>query len=324
MGEDARDLEGRIRSVSKQIARGKEFIKRRYGSEHFSLYYQSHTNTYDSIENLKKIYQSGLDEGPFVELIVSTRPDCITEEIVELLASFKDRVEAVVVELGLESSDEGSLVRLGRNHDVASYRRSVGLLRSAGIGVYTHIMLGLPKEDSSTVVKTAHLLNEMGTDGVKIHDLHVLRSTVLEDWHESGEVTVASSDRHLASLVTFLRHLEPRIVVARLICETPRSRRIAPRFPIPKQQIIARLSALLEEGDMFKEICFDDVQAGKNYSSNRYRPDDNRGMLYRVFLFFQSDRWNIPRVGAFRRQGTALPRVCRLRIFLLSGVLPSA
>ncbi|NLL25055.1 MAG: TIGR01212 family radical SAM protein [Spirochaetales bacterium] len=248
VGEDARDLEGRIRSVSKQIARGKEFIKRRYGSEHFSLYYQSHTNTYDSIENLKKIYQSGLDEGPFVELIVSTRPDCITEEIVELLASFKDRVEAVVVELGLESSDEGSLVRLGRNHDVASYRRSVGLLRSAGIGVYTHIMLGLPKEDSSTVVKTAHLLNEMGTDGVKIHDLHVLRSTVLEDWHESGEVTVASSDRHLASLVTFLRHLEPRIVVARLICETPRSRRIAPRFPIPKQQIIARLSALLEEG----------------------------------------------------------------------------
>ncbi len=248
VGEAAEDLEGRLRSVREQIARGKEFIKRRYGSEHFSLYYQSHTNTYDSIENLKKIYQSGLDEGPFVELIVSTRPDCITEEIVKLLASFKDRVQGVIVELGLESSDERSLARLGRNHDVACYRRSVGLLRSSGIGVYTHIMLGLPDEDAATAARTAHLLNEVGTDAVKIHDLHVLRGTVLETWYESGEVTVASSTQHLASLVTFLRHLDPSIAVARLICETPRIRRVAPRFPTPKQQIITRLSALLEEG----------------------------------------------------------------------------
>ena len=250
VGEGAKDLEGRIRSVAEQIARGKEFITRRYGSEHFSLYYQSHTNTYDSIGNLRRIYQSGLDEGPFVELIVSTRPDCVTKEIVELLASFKDQVQAVVVELGLESSDERSLVRLGRNHDTECYRKSVELLRSAGIGVYTHIiiMLGLPKEDSSTGVKTAHLLNEVGTDAVKIHDLHILRDTVLEDWYESGEVTVASSERHLASIVTFLRNLDPGIVVARLICETPRTRRVAPRFPTPKQQIITRLSALLEEG----------------------------------------------------------------------------
>ncbi len=166
-------------------------------------------------------------------------------------------------------------------------------------------------------MKTAHLLNEMGTDGVKIHDLHVLRSTVLEDWHEwRGDRRFERSTPRFTGHLPETSGTEDRR--AQLICETPRSRRIAPRFPIPKQQIIARLSALLEEGDMFKEICFDDVQAGKNYSSNRYRPDDNRGMLYRVFLL-PIGQVEYPSGGCLSETRTALPRVCRLRIFLLSA-----
>lgn len=248
VGEIAHSFEERLRSVKEQIARGKAFIRERYKSECFSLYYQAHTNTYDSVEHLKTIYQSGLDEGPFVELIISTRPDCITKEIVELLVSFKNQVQAVWVELGLESSDEESLIRMGRNHDVGAYRNSVALLRLADIFVCTHVMLGLPKEQNSTIIQTARLINEVGPSAVKVHNLHVLRETALVAWYESGEVSVASTERHLQNLLLFLRHLHPAIVVQRLICETPRSRRVAPRFPKPKQQILTRLAALMDEG----------------------------------------------------------------------------
>lgn len=248
VGEVAETLEERLASVSEQIKRGKEFIRERYKGEYFSLYYQAHTNTYDTIENLRRIYQSGLDEGPFVELIVSTRPDCITEEIVALLSSFTNQVKRVWVELGLESSNEESLKQMGRNHDVQSYKESVALLRLAKIGVCTHVMLGLPNEDETTVIANARLLNEVQSDAVKIHNLHILRDTALGTWYESGELSIASTRRHLASVVTFLRYLDPSIVVERLICETPRSRRIAPAYPTPKQQIITRLADLMEEG----------------------------------------------------------------------------
>ncbi|MGH0052513.1 MAG: TIGR01212 family radical SAM protein [Sphaerochaetaceae bacterium] len=240
-------LEERVRQIKVQIERGKHFLKRRYHAEQFSLYFQAYTNTFDTLEHLKTLYDSALEEGPFVELIVSTRPDCITEEIIALLESYKGKVHRVWVELGLQSGSDETLEFIGRNHDVSSYIQAVNSLRLAGIGVCTHVILGLPGENRKDIACTANIINATGSEAVKVHNLHICRNTRMQDWYEMGEVSTASLRRHVGQSIWFLRHLNPSIVIERMVCETPEYRLVAPRAFPDKHQFLQQLRSTMEE-----------------------------------------------------------------------------
>ncbi|MGE4584774.1 MAG: TIGR01212 family radical SAM protein [Sphaerochaeta sp.] len=231
-------MEQRLDSIANQIERGKLFVKRRYQAQAYSLYFQAYTNTYDTIEHLKILYDAALAHGPFVELIVSTRPDCITDEVVSLLAGYRSCVQQVWVELGLESANQQTLDFVGRNHSVACYLAAADSLHLQGIGVCTHVMFGLPYEGRDGYRNTAHVVNQANSDAVKIHNLHVLSATVMENWYLQGELSTASLARHVDQCVFFLRYLDPSVVVERLMCETPNHRRVAPRRFADKQQFL--------------------------------------------------------------------------------------
>lgn len=240
-------LEQRCSSIKEQIAHGRSFLQRRYKAELFSVYFQAWTNTYADIEVLRALYDAALEEGPFVELIISTRPDCITDEVLLLLEEYKSRVSMVWVELGLQTANLNTLELIGRAHDLECYIRSANALHSVGIGVCTHIVVGLPSETRSDFERTCSWINKAKSEAVKIHNLHVCGGTRLYDWYAQGEVSVASLRRHVDNSIWILRHLEKNIVVERLMCETPNHRLVAPRTFPDKSAFLSLLEQTMEE-----------------------------------------------------------------------------
>jgi len=183
----------RLSSIEAQIKRGKEFLIRRYGAKSFILYFQAFTNTYASMEELKAVYDSAFRFGPFMEFIVSTRPDEIDDGKCELLSSYKSQCSDVWVELGLQSSNEKTLKALNRGHGVESFVTAANMLAGHGVKVSAHVML-IPFLDSREDYKnTARLLSSLPVSGAKIHNLHVTRGTGMEEsFLSSGCMNVSS------------------------------------------------------------------------------------------------------------------------------------
>lgn len=240
-------LQERCTSIKRQIEHGRSFLQRRYKAELFSAYFQAWTNTYADTDTLKTLYDAALEEGPFAELIISTRPDCITDEVLDLLEGYKARVGRVWVELGLQSSNDKTLALLGRGHDSECYITSANALHSRGIGVCTHMVVGLPGENQEDFKRTCMCINSVKSEAVKIHNLHVCGGTRLYDWYAQGEVSVASLRRHVENSICLLRHLHKNIVVERLICETPNHRLVAPRTFADKSAFLSLLEKTMEE-----------------------------------------------------------------------------
>lgn len=237
----------RLLSIREQIERGREFLARRYKAELFSLDFQSWTNTYDTPENLKRIYDEGLSVMPFRELIISTRPDTVPEPVLSLLESYISPDLAVWVEFGLQSASDRTLSLINRGHDSHAFLDAVKRAHDHGLKVSAHVILGLPGEGRDDFVRTASFLNAAGPEAVKIHNLHITGGTALADDYLQGSLTVMSEERTLESTELFLRHLDGGIIIERMISETPYHRLLAPRVFPDKSKFLRRLERRMEE-----------------------------------------------------------------------------
>lgn len=255
--EAASSLLPRLASVEEQAERGREFLSRRYGAKLFSLYFQSFTNTNDTIDNLRRIYDRALATGDYREFIVSTRPDCLPDDVLDLLASYITEGRQVWVELGLQSASDSTLMAIGRGHGAAAWRDAALRVKERGLMLSSHIIIGLPGEGKKEYLETVGLVNGVLSDGVKIHNLHVPGGTRMGDEYLEGCFTVSSEGRYLEDAELVLRHLRPEMVVQRLVCETPYHRLLAPRVFPDKSLFLARLGKRMEEngtrqGDLFE------------------------------------------------------------------------
>ena len=252
----ARTITTRYGLMESQIVKGLEFIRRRYKAEKAALYFQSWTNTYDSVDNLKAIYDRGLSYFPFSELIVSTRPDCMADDVCALLSSYITPEREVWVELGLQSSNDETLDRINRGHDSLCYARAAERAKRYGLRVSTHIILGLPGEGTEDYINTVKCVNGSGSDAVKIHNLHIAGGTRMADEFYDGEVVSSSTRRHLENCALVLRHLRPDMIVERLVCDTPMHRLIEPRHFMDKSLFLRTLDGWMKEngwrqGDLY-------------------------------------------------------------------------
>ncbi|MGD1821316.1 MAG: TIGR01212 family radical SAM protein [Pleomorphochaeta sp.] len=250
-------LDKRLSSLEAQVEKGKNFLFERYNADSLSLYFQAWTSTYAPIDELKVLFDKGLSLYPFTELIVSTRPDCLDKDVIDLLVSYKEKVEDVWVEVGLQSGNDETLERINRGHDVNTFVQAVNELHSKGIKVSVHIITGLPKESYNEYDKTINLINELNIEAVKIHNLDILGGTALFDEYIRGELYVASSIRAIETCIYFLQRLNPNIIIQRLLCETPPHRLAAPRKFYDKSKFIHHLQRRMNElnvvqGDLFE------------------------------------------------------------------------
>jgi radical SAM protein (TIGR01212 family) len=173
--------------VATQLAAGRAVLARRTGARRFIAYFQAYTNTYADVVSLRRLYDAALSEPDVIGLSVGTRPDCVPDEVLDLLCDYRDRGHEVWLELGLQSAFDDTLQRVNRGHGFNEYRLAVRAARRRGLKVCTHLIVGLPGESARHASVTLARVLEHGVDGLKLHPLHVVKGTRLaNDWRRGG------------------------------------------------------------------------------------------------------------------------------------------
>jgi radical SAM protein (TIGR01212 family) len=238
------------KSIRQQAEEGKAALFRRYKAKKFIAYFQSYTNTYAPVPRLKQLYDEALDVDGMVGLFVGTRPDCINDEILDLLGSYQAR-SLVWVEYGLQSAHDATLARINRGHDFASFQGAVRAARKRGIRVCAHVILGLPGESKKQMIQTAEILSNMDINGVKIHLLYVIQNTVLHQWYEQGRYACLDQNEYVELVCRFLAHLRKDIIIQRLTGDPHPGELIAPGWAKDKTGTLNRIRNTLRE----KNLC---------------------------------------------------------------------
>ena len=219
----------------------------------FIVYFQNFSNTYDSLDNLKRKYDSALVDTKIIGLSVATRPDCINEDVVKLLHSYTRRYY-VSVELGLQTSNEEIGKFINRQYTNEQFSKAVGLLNKYNIDVITHIMVGLPHETFEDIKSTVNFLNLHHIKGLKIHNTYVVKNTVLADMYKRKDYKPISLDYYLDCLTYIISHISPDIVIHRISGDAPKDLLIAPKWDLHKKWILNGLDKKLKEENLYQGI----------------------------------------------------------------------
>ncbi len=237
-------------NISKQV---QNFLSSYRGARanKFIAYFQNFTNTYDSVENLKKKYDSALIDSRIVGLAIATRPDCITEEVVKLLSEYNKNYY-VWVELGLQTSNDQTSKLINRGYSSEDFSAAVKLLNAYNINVVTHIMVGLPGESKDDIKKTVEFINSHNIQGLKIHSTYVIKGTVLEKMYLKGTYTPLTLEEYMDSLVYILTHVDKNLVIHRISGDAPKDLLVAPEWNLHKKLVMNGLDKILKEKDLYQ------------------------------------------------------------------------
>ena len=217
----------------------------------FIVYFQNFTNTYDTIENLKKKYDSALVDKRIVGLSIATRPDCITEDICKLLKSYTNKYY-VSVELGLQTSSDKIGTIINRCYSTNQFKNATTLLNKYNIDVITHIMIGLPEETFKDIKNTVDLINSLNIQGLKIHSTYIVKNTKLEEMYRKKEYTPISLEYYLDSLSYIISHINSNIVIHRISGDATKDLLVAPDWNLHKKWILNGLDKILKEKDLYQ------------------------------------------------------------------------
>lgn len=217
----------------------------------FIVYFQNFSNTYDTISNLKKKYDSALIDDRIVGLQVATRPDCINEDVCKLLHSYTNNYY-VCVELGLQTSNDDTGKLLNRGYTSSQYSEAVKLLNKYNIDIITHIMVGLPNETFQDIKNTVNFINMHSIQGIKIHSTYIVKNTKLSEMYEKGTYTPIELDYYLDCACYILTHISPDIVVHRVSGDAPKDLLIAPDWNLHKKWILNGLDKKLKEQNLYQ------------------------------------------------------------------------
>jgi radical SAM protein (TIGR01212 family) len=235
---------GDRRPAVEQLTDGMRRVGVRSGARRFAAYFQPHTNTYAPEEELRNLWEAVCAFPEVVALCVGTRPDCVSDGILDLLASYRYRFE-IWLELGLQSSHDETLARLGRGHSAAAFADACSRSQARGLSVCAHAILGLPGEGPEEESATARFLGGLGVEGVKLHQLAVVSGTALEvEWHR-GALELLAEEEYIDRAAAFLRLLPKVTVLHRLVGDTASNRLLAPHYN--KGRVVAALRRKLQE-----------------------------------------------------------------------------
>lgn len=243
-------IRGRV-SLSAQVAAG---IAERPKAKFFVAYFQNFTGTYAPPSVLKQKYDEALADPRVVVLAIGTRPDCVKEETVALLASYLPRCE-VWVELGLQTSNDKTAAFCNRGYPSAVYGQAAMLLSRYGIKVIPHLMVGLPGEGAAELTETVRFVNSFPYFGIKIHALYVMDGTRLAALFRAGRFVTQTEEEYIESVLRILTGIPPDIVVHRLTGDCPRERLLAPGWSADKDALRDKIVAALAARDL-RQGCF--------------------------------------------------------------------
>lgn len=215
----------------------------------YIAYFQSFTNTYGSVERLRELYLAAMEPEDVAVLSIATRPDCLGSEILELLREL-NAIKPVWVELGLQTIHPASAAYIRRGYDLPVFDRAVQQLKSIGVTVVTHQILGLPGETRDMMVETARYIGASGADGIKFHLLHVLRGTDLaEDW-AAGKVPLPELEEYISWLEACVRAIPRHVVIHRLTGDGAKRDLLAPLWSGDKKRVLNAIQTTFARNDV--------------------------------------------------------------------------
>lgn len=238
-------------SVREQVRKGITYLKKRFKAERFIAYFQPYTNTYAPVAELERLYREALDESSVIGLAIGTRPDCVDEEKLMLLEDLaKDYF--ILIEYGLQSIYDKTLSFINRGHDYKTFLRALDMTVGRGIEIGAHVIVGFPTETRQEMLAMAEEISLLPIHFLKIHQLQIIKNTVLADIYSERAFHVFGYIEYLNFLVEFIERLSPKIVLQRLFATAPDEILIAPRWDRNRNEILRDLERLLEEYNTYQ------------------------------------------------------------------------
>ena len=251
------ELINQAENISKQVENFFKSYKAERANK-FIVYFQNFTNTYDSVENLKKKYDSALIDDRIIGLEIGTRPDCINEDVAKLLSSYKNKYY-VCVELGLQTSNDEIGKKINRCYSSSDFTKAVNILNKYNIDVVAHIMVGLPSETYEDVMNTVEFLNHHKINGVKIHSTYVVENTKLADMYRQHEYEALELDYYVETLLDIITHLNPNFIIYRISGDAPKDILVAPYWNRHKMWIIHDFEKKLKARNLWQGLNYKEL-----------------------------------------------------------------
>ena len=245
-------------SVPDQVKIGVSNLSSRFKAQKFMSYFQAYSNTYKPVDELKEIYDSALCHPDIVGISIGTRPDCVDEQKLDLIASYVPNYETWV-EYGLQSMHDKTLQFINRGHDFETFVKAFKLTKERGINVGVHVILGLPNETKTDMLETIKTLADLGVDGVKFHCLCIFPNTKLYDMYENGEITLLEEDEYIQIACDCIEILPSDTTIHRLGGNGLQALKIAPKWLNKKFEILNRIDDELEKRNSYQGIRFQNL-----------------------------------------------------------------
>ncbi len=232
--------------INEQIERAKKRVVKKFHGSHYIAYFQSYTNTYGDLDRLQKIFFTAARNDCIRAISIATRPDCLPPEILEMLRRLNE-IKPVFVELGLQTIHAETAKLIRRGYPLSVYGDAVKALHKIGISVVTHVILGLPYETREQMLETVRYVGEIGSDGIKLQLLHVLRGTDLEILFKIGAFETLSKEEYIDLLCDCIEILPENVVIHRLTGDAPKALLVAPMWSANKKDILNSIQNTFQE-----------------------------------------------------------------------------
>jgi radical SAM protein (TIGR01212 family) len=242
----------RAPDIAEQIEAGRRVIRKRTGARRYLPYFQAYTNTYADVAHLSELYARALREPDVVGLSVGTRPDCVPEAVLDLLAGFQQQGFEVWLELGLQSADDTTLERVNRGHGFAEYRQAVLGAHARELPVCTHLIVGLPGEGRDAALLTLDKVLELGVEGLKLHPLHVVKGTLLANQWRHGEYQPLTVTDYIGIAADLIERTPPEVCFHRITGTAQESILLAPAWCAKKWRVLNGIEAELDRRGSFQ------------------------------------------------------------------------
>ncbi|MBQ8051222.1 MAG: TIGR01212 family radical SAM protein [Bacteroidaceae bacterium] len=233
-----------LTTVTEQLEAGKRFFSRKYPEMRYLAYFQAYTGTYAHLSRLRQLYDEALSVPDVVGLVVGTRPDCLTPQLLDLLEEYHRRT-FLLVEYGVESANDKTLRRVRRGHTFADSERAIRLTAERGIRVGAHVILGLPGEDHDELMRQARLIARLPLNTLKLHQLQIIRDTPMEKEWQAAPWPLPSVDEYIDLVLDYIALLPPGLVLDRFVSSAPKHLLVAPQWGLKNHEFTDRLNVRL-------------------------------------------------------------------------------
>jgi radical SAM protein (TIGR01212 family) len=243
-------------SITKQFNYIKEMMAQKWKNGKYIAYFQAYTNTYAPIAELRKKYEEALNQEDVVAIAIATRPDCLDDDVLDLLEEINNKVY-LWIELGLQTCNDETAKIINRGYKLEVFENAMKKLKERNIDVVVHDILGLPSESKEDMLKTIDYIAHSGAKGIKLHLLHLMKHTPMVKLYEAGKLEFLSQEDYIELITRGITLLPKDMVVHRLTGDAPRNLLIGPMWSLKKWEVLNSIDKELEENDLWQ---------GKNYT----------------------------------------------------------